>query len=67
MKGTAILFQEDNEVMVLEDVDRSVYEEIKKQVGCKECFCEINNKQVSLGKVSPIIWHEDEIDWDYGY
>lgn len=33
MKGTAILFQEQN-VTFIEDVDHSIYEEIKEQCGC---------------------------------
>lgn len=68
MKGTAVLFQEDQTVTFLEDVDRAVYEDIKKQSGSeKDCNSKINNKKINFGPVSPVIWCEDRIDWDYGY
>jgi hypothetical protein len=66
MKGTAILFQEQN-VTFIEDVDHSIYEEIKEQCGCEDCNCKLENKIVNFGSVSPVFWHEDEVDWDYGY
>ncbi|MBT2736246.1 hypothetical protein [Bacillus sp. ISL-7] len=66
MKGTAILFQEQN-VTFIEDVDYSIYEEIKEQCGCEKCNCKLENKVVNFGFVSPVFWHEDEVDWDYGY
>lgn len=66
MKGTAILFQEKS-ITFLEDVEQSVFEEIKNQCGCEHCSCKLNNKMVSFGSVSPVFWHEDEVDWDYGY
>lgn len=66
MSGAAILFQEEN-VTIIEDVDISVYEEIKEQCGCQHCSCKLENKTVDFGAVSPVFWHPDEIDWDYGY
>jgi hypothetical protein len=66
MKGTAILFQEQN-VMFIEDVDYTVFEEIKKQCGCEDCTCRLQNKLVNFGSVAPIFWHENDVDWDYGY
>ena len=66
MKGTAILFQEQK-VTFIEDVDHSIYEEIKDQCGCEQCNCKLENKLVNFGFVSPVFWHEDEVDWDYGY
>jgi hypothetical protein len=66
MKGTAILFQ-DQTVTFLEDIDYDIFDEIKQQCGCSNCNCKIENKVIDFGTVSPIFWHEDEIDWDYGY
>jgi hypothetical protein len=66
MKGTAILFHEKR-ITFIEDVDLSVYEEIKDQCGCDQCSCRLNDKVVSFGSVSPVFWHENEVDWDYGY
>lgn len=68
MKGTAVLFQEDQSVTVLEGVDKAVYEDLKKQCGCnQDCKCKINDRKVNFGPVSPVMWCEDKIDWDYGY
>lgn len=67
MKGTAILFQENQKVTVIEDVERSVFEEIKAQCGCDHCNCKLENKVIDFGSVSPVFWHEDEVDWEYGY
>ncbi len=67
MKGTAILYQKDQSVTILENVERTVYEEIKLQCGCKHCTCKVENRLVDFGAVSPVFWHEEEIDWDYGY
>lgn len=67
MKGTAILYQKDLSVTIIEDIDRSVFEEIKEQSGDDNCSCMVEDKIVDLGSVSPVYWHEDEVDWDYGY
>jgi hypothetical protein len=66
MKGTAILFQEQT-VTFIEDIDHSVFEEIKEQSGCDQCNCKLENKTIDFGTVSPVFWHEEEVDWDYGY
>ncbi|WP_102347133.1 hypothetical protein [Bacillus sp. Marseille-P3661] len=67
MAGTAVLYRNEQDVLVLEDVEKEQYEEIKKQCNCKECNCVVNNKKVNLGKVNIIGFKEDQIDWDYGY
>ncbi|WHY79159.1 hypothetical protein QNH20_08520 [Neobacillus sp. WH10] len=66
MKGTAILFQEQK-ITFIEDVDHSFYKEIKEQCGCDHCSCKLDEKIVKFDSVSPVFWHEDEVDWDYGY
>jgi len=66
MNGTAILFQEKR-ITFIEDVEQSVFDEIKGQCGYDQCCCKLNNKIVSFDSVSPVFWHEDEVDWDYGY
>ncbi|RFU71078.1 hypothetical protein D0469_03835 [Peribacillus saganii] len=67
MKGTAILFLENNNVTFLEDVDPSVFEVIKEQGDYDHCNCKLENKLIDFGNVSPVFWQEEEIDWDYGY
>lgn len=60
MKGTAILFREDQHVTIIEDIDLETYEEIKEKCECK------SNKE--LHPVFPVsLWHEEAVDWDYGY
>lgn len=66
MKGTAILYHEDQTVTVIENVEQSVYTEMKKQCG-SNCKCKIEDKEINFGNVAPVLWHEDEVDWDYGY
>lgn len=67
MKGTAILYKKDQTLTIIENIDHSVFNEIQKQCGCDQCTCKYDNKVVNFGAVSPVFWHEDEIDWDYGY
>ncbi|TKC18478.1 hypothetical protein [Robertmurraya kyonggiensis] len=63
MKGTAILFQNEQIVTIMENVEQSVLEELLAE----HCGCTLNKKNADLGFVAPVIWHEEEIDWDYGY
>ena len=67
MTGTAILFQEDQKVTVIENIDKTIFKEIKNQSGSQDCKCKIDNKTIHFGTVSPAVWHDEEIDWDYGY
>ena len=67
MRGTAILFQKDRSITILENIDRKVFEVIKWQSGEEHCTCVIEHRLVDFGTVSPVLWHEEEIDWDYGY
>lgn len=67
MKGTAILYQKDQAVTIIENIDRAVFDEIRNQCGCEHCNCKLENKLVDFGTVCPVFWHEDLVDWDYGY
>jgi hypothetical protein len=67
MKGTAILFKEDQKVTFIEDIDHSVFEELEEQTGSKQCRCKLKDKVIDFGSVSPVYWHENEVDWEYGY
>lgn len=66
MKGTAILFHEQD-ITFIENVTHSVYVELKKQCGSEHCSCKLDEKIVEFESASPIFWHENEVDWDYGY
>nr|WP_295974646.1 hypothetical protein [uncultured Bacillus sp.] len=67
MKGTAILFREDQKVTIIEDIDHDTYEELKSTYGCMDTGYHAANYMSDLSKVSPALWHDDEVDWDYGY
>lgn len=67
MKGTAILFQPNQKVTVIEDIDHKIYEALKEQCGCTHFNCKVENKLVDYGTVSPVFWHEEDVDWEYGY
>ncbi|OON65042.1 hypothetical protein BU230_14020 [Klebsiella pneumoniae] len=66
MAGTTLVFKEEN-LVVLENVEKSVYEELQHKTGEANCTCAVNESVVHLGKVSSVLWNEDEIDWEYGY
>ncbi|MDM5189718.1 hypothetical protein QUF99_21080 [Bacillus sp. DX4.1] len=66
MAGTTLVLNEEN-LVVLENVDKSVYEELQEQTGEEHCTCAVDASVVHLGKVSSVLWNEDEIDWAYGY
>lgn len=67
MKGTAILFREDKKVTVIEDIEHEIYEEIKDHSGKDDCSCKLDDKVIHFGPVFPAFWHDEEVDWDYGY
>lgn len=66
MIGTTLVLNEE-QLVVLENVERSVYEQLHEYTGETNCTCSINNSVIHLGKVSSVLWNEDEIDWEYGY
>lgn len=67
MKGTALLIKEDQTVIVLENVDHSVYEELSNEEDLAHPHCTIGDKEVKFDPISTVVWHEDTIDWEYGY
>ncbi|EKN68550.1 hypothetical protein [Schinkia azotoformans] len=67
MAGTAVLYRNQQEVIVLEDIKKETLEEIKQQCGDENCTCTLNNHKVDLGNVMVIGFKEDVVDWDYGY
>lgn len=67
MKGTAVLFQEDQTVTFLENVNKAEVEDLKKKCGCGNADCKSKEKETDATQASPILWCADQIDWDYGY
>ncbi|PLS16488.1 hypothetical protein CVD28_15480 [Bacillus sp. M6-12] len=67
LERNCILFLENYNVTFLEDVDYSIFDEIREQCGCEHHNCKLENKLIDFGNVSPVFWQEEEIDWDYGY
>ena len=53
MNGTALLIQEDHTVKVLENVKEQQFDMLKEEKETKDTVS--------------FIYHEDVIDWEYGY
>ncbi|MDQ0243942.1 hypothetical protein J2S09_001487 [Bacillus fengqiuensis] len=65
MKGSVILFHHNNEMTILEDVDKSVFAAIQKQAGTEQCIVTLNNRKVDFGYVaSPVYWREGVVYTD---
>ncbi|WP_134702286.1 hypothetical protein [Ammoniphilus sp. YIM 78166] len=56
MTGTAVLYKENQQTVILRNIDKSVVEQIKKQCGWDHCICNVDNKEVDYGHVSHVIW-----------
>ncbi|MEW9671474.1 hypothetical protein [Ammoniphilus sp. 3BR4] len=52
----AVLYKENQEMVILRNVDKSVLEQIKAQCGNDRCICKIDDKEVDYGAVSHVIW-----------
>ena len=65
MKGSVILFHDNNEMTILENVDKSVYQEIQKQAGTDQCVVMLDNHTVDFGCVAaPVYWREGVVYTD---
>ena len=49
MAGTTLVLKEEN-LVVLENVEKSVYEELQHKTGEENCTCAVNESVVHLGK-----------------
>ena len=67
MKGTALLMNEDMTLTVLENVDVSVYKELKNEKKYDQPHCTINHKEVEFEPIHSVVWCKEDIDLDYGY
>ncbi len=67
MKGTAILYQHNLQIKFIENIERAQFEVLQKQIQEKKSKSLSNVKIMDVNQVSPILWHEDDVDWDYGY
>ncbi|OEH93799.1 hypothetical protein [Bacillus solimangrovi] len=67
MTGTAVLYRENEDILYLEGIEKSTYEEIVKQSGQEKCQCKLDHKTIDLGKVTPLGFKLDNVDWEYGY
>ncbi|KSU88014.1 hypothetical protein A2U94_11455 [Bacillus sp. VT 712] len=64
MKGSVILFNDENEMTIIEDVEEEIYENIKEQAGTDHCIVTLDNQTVDFGHVSPVYWREGNIHTD---
>lgn len=67
MTGTAVLYRENADILFLEGIEKTTYEEICKQSGSENCNCKVEDKTIELGKVKPLGFKLDTVDWEYGY
>lgn len=67
MRGTALLYAEDQGLTVLEHVEYDAVEQMQEKIGCSHCTGKILNEEVDFGNVEEILWAGDDIDWSYGY
>ncbi|HWO96204.1 MAG TPA: hypothetical protein VNM45_07710 [Bacillus sp. (in: firmicutes)] len=64
MKGSVILFR-NNEMTILENVDKSVFDSIQRQAGMEHCIVLLNNRKVDFGHVAaPVYWREGVVYTD---
>lgn len=56
MTGTAVLYLEDERMIILRDVEKKVAEEIKSQCGERSCSYHLEERRVDLGPVKHVIW-----------
>lgn len=54
--GTAVLYKENNRIVILRNIEKTLLEKIKSQCGLDSCICRIDEKVVNYGKVSHVIW-----------
>ncbi|MFU1993571.1 hypothetical protein [Priestia megaterium] len=64
MKGSVILFNDDNEMTIIENVEEAVYQDIKEQEGSNHCVVTLDDHEVDFGYVSPVYWREGQIHTD---
>ncbi|MBD8068492.1 hypothetical protein [Bacillus sp. PS06] len=67
MIGTAILYKPDKKIVIIEDIEKEKYEELRKQCSCTVRSSKSNGNKIVAEKITPVLWHEDDVDWDYGY
>lgn len=56
MTGTAILYMQDERMIILRNIEKTVMEEIQSQCGCDRCICHVDNQKVDYGSVKHAIW-----------
>jgi len=66
MKGTAILFQQNVPITVVEGIEESQFKEIINNNANHYQNIKVS-KKVQENLTTPIIWKEEDVDWDYGY
>lgn len=66
MKGTALLSTDRQKVIVLEEVDRQTFNDMKSKGGFTR-WIQCEQMGETTERVWPVRFIEDEIDWTYGY
>ncbi|MGP1907203.1 hypothetical protein ACTSEZ_03480 [Metabacillus sp. JX24] len=64
--GTVVLFHENQDMTVLEDVPEEIYVQLKENAGSESCSCKVNGRTMILPPFHFAVWQE-QMDWDFGY
>ncbi|WP_134704595.1 hypothetical protein [Ammoniphilus sp. YIM 78166] len=59
--GTAVLYKEDQNIVILRGVEKELVEEIKSQCGNEHCICQLSGEKVDYGSVKHVLWM-DRVD-----
>lgn len=62
MTGTAVLYKENQQIVILRNIEKDVVEQIKTQCGSEHSYCQVEEKKVDYGRVSHVIWMEQRAD-----
>ena len=62
-----MIINEDRTVTILEDVEKTVFEVLSDQRNSPRPYVKNGDKEIYFSPIDTIVWHEDAIDWDYGY
>lgn len=55
-RTAAVLYKENQKVLILRDIEKDVVEQIQSQCGSQHSYCKIDGKEVDFGCVDHVIW-----------
>ncbi|RAS74037.1 hypothetical protein [Priestia endophytica] len=64
MKGSIVVFNKQNEMRVIEDIEETLLEDICRQKKQEHCLVQLADRKVDLGYISNAFFREGEIHTD---